>query len=195
MTEEGAWVLELQQHDFLVTVPCSPGCGSPGDCTSHNRQLPNEGNVNCCWLSPGSGQRLLVAFHALLTLIWELQAAFHDFITNLHGIIHPRVLSPGSLSQTTFPYKHLAFICCATGSSPFAAIAWRAVTLHSHIPDTVPSCTTPGTHGRPDSAQPRPWALPARAAATAETEEVNSAFTSKTVREISLGSTLEESSI
>lgn len=87
--------------------------------------------------------------------MWELQAALHDFVTSLHGIIHLRVLFPGSLSQTTFPYKHLAFICCPTGSSPFAIIAWMAVTLRSHIPDTVPSRTTPtpGTRWRPDTAQ------------------------------------------
>lgn len=52
--------------------------------------------------------------------------------------------------------------------------------LRSHIPDTVPSCTTPtpGTRWRPDTAQPRPQALPARAPATAEPGETKSAFTS-----------------
>lgn len=52
MTEEGAWVLELEQRDFLVVVPCSSGCGSPGDCTSHNRQFPSEENANCAAGSP-----------------------------------------------------------------------------------------------------------------------------------------------
>lgn len=118
--------------------------------------------------------------------MWQLQAAFHDFVTNLHGIIHPQVLFPGSLSQTTFPYKHLAFICCPTGSSPFAVSAQShsrhgAVMYHSRY-----------LWGGPDTAQPRPWALPARAPATAEAEEANSAFTSKTTREIGLGSALEE---
>lgn len=194
MTEEGAWVLELEQRDFLVVVPCSPGCGSPGDCTSHNRQFPSEGNANCAAGSPLTQDRgcWVPAFHALLTLMWELQAAFHDFAPNLHGIIHPRALFAGSLSQTTFPYKHLAFICCPTRSSPFAAIAWGAVTLHSHIPDPVQSCTTAGTHSR-DLTQLSPRL--GLFTATAKTEEANSAFTSKATREISLGSALEEGSI
>lgn len=123
--------------------------------------------------------------------MWELQAAFHDFVPNLHGIIHPRVLCAVSLSQTTFPYKHLAFICCPTRSSPFAAIVLGAVTLHSHIPDTVQSYHCRYSQQRPDTAQPPPGLF----TATAETEEANSAFTSKATREISLGSALEESSI
>lgn len=119
MSEEEVWVSGLRLRAFLAMAPCSPGCCLPGDCNSRNSKFPNEQNANCSVGSPPhSGQRLLVAFHAPVAPVWELQAALHDFVTDIHGIIHPRALFPGSLSQTTFPYKHLAFICCPPVSSP-----------------------------------------------------------------------------